>query len=138
MIGLSDHTNNIHSSLAATSFGVVAIEKHFKLNDKEKTVDSKFSLTPMQLKKLKDCSQNIFTTLGFENKNIKKSEKNSLFFRRSIFSKKEIKKGEKFNKDNIICLRPKIGISSNNYLKILNKKAKKNIKKNSPIYNSYF
>ena len=136
MIGLSDHTNNIHSSLAASAFGVVAIEKHFKLNDNEKTVDSKFSITPRQLKKLKSYSQNIYTTLGFESKNLKKSEKNSLFFRRSIFSKKNIKKGERFSRDNIICLRPKIGISSSNYLKVLNKKAKKNIKKNSPIYNS--
>ena len=28
-IGLSDHTNNIYSSLASVSLGIVAIEKHF-------------------------------------------------------------------------------------------------------------
>ena len=137
MIGISDHTNDIYSSIAATSLGVVAIEKHFKLNKTEKTVDSKFSITPQKLKQLKEYSQNIHTTLGFQTKNLKKSEKNSLFFRRSIFSKKNIKKGEKFNKRNIICLRPKVGISSNNYFKILNKKSKKFIKKNSPIFKSF-
>ena len=31
LIGLSDHTDNIYSSLAATSFGVAVIEKHFVL-----------------------------------------------------------------------------------------------------------
>ena len=31
MIGLSDHTNGIISSVCATTLGIVAIEKHMKL-----------------------------------------------------------------------------------------------------------
>lgn len=137
MIGVSDHTNDIHSSLAATSFGIVAIEKHFKLSDTEQTVDSKFSISAEKLKQLKKFSQNIFSTLGRQTKSLKKSEKNSLFFRRSIFSKKDILKGEKFDKENIVCLRPKIGISSIDYFKIINKKSKRFIRKNSPIFKSF-
>ena len=33
MIGLSDHTKDIVSSLSASANNVVAIEKHFKLNN---------------------------------------------------------------------------------------------------------
>ncbi len=34
LIGLSDHTNSIESCLSSIPLGIVAIEKHFKLNDK--------------------------------------------------------------------------------------------------------
>ena len=44
MIGLSDHTNGIISSICATSLGVVAIEKHMKLRKMmfRKTVNFQF------------------------------------------------------------------------------------------------
>ena len=51
-IGLSDHTN-IYSSIAATQHGIVAIEKHYKLNNKTISADSSFSIIPEQLKNLK-------------------------------------------------------------------------------------
>jgi len=60
MIGISDHTNDIYSSIAATTYGIVAIEKHFKLNHKIKSADSTFSITPEQLKKLKLNTKEIF------------------------------------------------------------------------------
>ena len=50
-IGLSDHTNDIFSSIAACAHGVVAIEKHFNL-DTKKTTDSDFSITPEKLRLL--------------------------------------------------------------------------------------
>ena len=43
MIGLSDHTKNIYTSIAATSLGICAIEKHFNIDNK-KTPDSSFSI----------------------------------------------------------------------------------------------
>ena len=53
LIGLSDHTNDIISSLSATALGAVVIEKHYKISHKIKSPDSKFSIVPDQLKKLK-------------------------------------------------------------------------------------
>ena len=50
MIGLSDHTNGIISSICATSLGVVAIEKHMKLRKNDVLEDSKFSILPQDLK----------------------------------------------------------------------------------------
>ena len=57
-----------------------------------------------------------------------------MIFRKSIFSTKDIKKGEKFSKENIDTFRGLHGLKANNYFKILGKKSKKNIKKNTPIY----
>ena len=74
LIGLSDHTNDIYSSIAANLFKPVLIEKHFKLNDKDKTTDSAFSITPKKLRKLKD----ILEKLNHKNKEKKNLvEKNS-------------------------------------------------------------
>ena len=42
MIGLSDHTPTIDTSLVSIPLGVVTIEKHFKESDKNKSVDPTF------------------------------------------------------------------------------------------------
>ncbi len=132
-VGLSDHTNDIYSSIAAIPLGVSLIEKHFNIDDK-KTEDSSFSIKPEMLKKLKESSVDIFKSININSK-IKLSKKN-IKFRRSLFAKKRIKKNEKFSKENIISLRPKIGVCSSNYFKILGKISKKNINKDSPIFSN--
>ena len=134
LIGLSDHTNDIYSSIAANALNPVLIEKHFKISEKSKTTDSAFSITPKKLKELKM----ILTKL---NKNIKKRnsvERNSKKLRRSIYAIKNIEINEKLTEKNIGNFRPKVGICASNYFKVLGRTAKKKIKNGSPIKNSYF
>ena len=135
-IGLSDHTDNIYSSVLALSYGIVAIEKHVKLNLQSKTVDSSFSIDLNQLNKLSQLIKNFH--IGISTKGdfrYSKSNKSSLIFRKSIFATKDIKIGEKFTENNIDTFRSLNGLKANNYFKVLGKKSKKNLKKNSPIYN---
>jgi pseudaminic acid synthase len=132
MIGMSDHTNNIYSSIAATTYGIVAIEKHLKLNYKIKSPDATFSITPEKLKELKLASEEVFNSK--KKTNVVK-QKISLNLRRSIFAKEFIKKGERINLKNIETLRPKIGICASQFFKILGKKAKHNILAGQPLYN---
>ena len=129
LIGLSDHTNDINSCLASIPLGSVIIEKHYKINDKIQSPDSKFSITPSQLRRLKELTSKIYNTLGNQDKTEKKINKKVLFFRRSIYALEDIFKGSV-----ITALRPKIGIEANKYFDILGKKIKRNIKKNSPIF----
>lgn len=133
LIGLSDHTNNNYSSLAATVKGVTAIEKHFILSKRIHSEDSSFSIEPKEFKILSNDTKKIFETLGGKKIFLKKSENKNLIFRRSIFASKNIKKGDLFSKKNLISLRPQIGKSSSNYFKILGKKSKINIKELNPI-----
>ena len=134
LIGLSDHTNSVESCLASIPFNIVAFEKHFKLNDKIVSPDSKFSISSDKMILLNNQKKLFFSFLGKNKKVLKKSEKKSLIFRRSIFSTSEIKIGEKFTIKNICTLRPKIGICASKFFDILGKKSKKNIKVNSPIF----
>ena len=131
LIGISDHTNNIDTSLASVPLGVVVIEKHFKL-DKIKSMDSKFSITPDQMMDLRKKSEIYFNALG--SGKIKNNDNEFWNHKRSLFAKVDIKKNERFNKKNIFSLRPKIGICASEIKKVINKKANKKIKKNSPIF----
>ena len=130
LIGLSDHTNDIYSSIASIPLGVVAIEKHFKI-DKIKTLDSNFSILPEQLKALKENSTMIHKSLRIQKKRNKYININ---LRRSIFAIQNINKNEKLTKKNIDTFRPNIGIPSENYFNVIGKKTKNRIKKFDAIY----
>jgi|TARA_B110000037_G_C17096334_1_gene496119 pseudaminic acid synthase len=132
MIGISDHTDNIYSSIASIPMGVVAIEKHFKLNDSLKTADSSFSITPEMLKNLSNINKEINLSLK-KKKDHNHLEENSKKLRRSIFAKKNIRKNEALSEDNIVSLRPFVGICSSQYFKIIGKKSKKNFLAGEPI-----
>ena len=134
LIGLSDHTNDILSSLLSLNYGVVAIEKHYKIDNTFKTADSTFSITPKELANLKKNSLSIFKSFA---KKDKKAERTSLKLRRSIFAKKNIKKNSKLSKKNIETLRPFIGICASNYFKILGKKVNRNLKTGDSILEKY-
>ena len=62
-----------------------------------------------------------------------KSENKSKIFRRSIFTIKNIKKGEKFSKNNIRVIRPGYGLAPKYFNKILNKKSPLKISKDEPL-----
>ena len=133
-IGLSDHTDDIYSSILSLPYNVIAIEKHIKINSNFIGVDSSFSIDLSQLKTLSHLLEGLYK--GISSNGIfkfTKSNRESLIFRKSIYAKKKIKKGETFNKDNIETYRGSYGIKANNYFKVLGKKSKFNLKKDSPI-----
>ena len=130
MIGLSDHTQNIFSSIAATSLGVVLIEKHFIINKNMSSEDVKFSIDINELKSLKLFTKKIFMMLNSKIINDIPNKEH----RRSLFANKKIEKRKKIQKNDLVSLRPKIGLCSSNFFKIIGKKINKNMKKNDPIY----
>ena len=131
LVGISDHTNDIDTSLASVPLGVVAIEKHFKL-DKTKSLDTEFSINPKKLNILRTKSEIYFNAMGVSQKHQVKNEFSN--HKRSLFAKEEILKGKKISLKNIISLRPVVGVRSSEINKVLSKRAKINIRKNSPIY----
>lgn len=131
-IGLSDHTIGNITSITAVSLGASIIEKHICLN-KKTGIDSFFSSTPKEFRKLIEDINHCWTSKGRVFYGASKSEKKSIKNRRSLYALKDIKKNEKLNWNNIISLRPVIGISSQFYDKVINKTSKVEIKKNQPI-----
>jgi len=130
-IGLSDHTDDINTSLASIPLGVKIIEKHYKLNNKIYSEDSKFSITSDQLRNLKQLSIKYFNSLVLSKQS--KSEKINKIFRRSLYTSQIIKKGDKFTHQNVIALRPNLGICASKIDYLIGKKSKKYLKKNTSI-----
>ncbi len=132
-IGISDHTNNIFTSLASIPLGICVVEKHFNI-DKKNTPDSTFSINPKMLRDLKEISSKIFYSLNKKPKN--KIVKKNINLRRSIFAKIDIEKNQKITLDNTVSLRPIVGISADRIFNIIGKKVKKKILRNSPIFHN--
>ena len=131
LIGISDHTNDIDTSLASVPLGIVAIEKHFKF-EKTKSLDSEFSITPDKLRTLRKKSEIYFKALAKPKGNKKNNE--FLNHKRSLFVKEKILKNQKISMRNIKSLRPIIGVRSSDVKKVIKKRARRNLEKNSPIY----
>lgn len=134
--GLSDHTSDIFTSIGSIAMNARIIEKHFTLNKKSKGPDHASSIEPNELKDLVNGCNIVFQARG-NIKQIHKEEREIISWaRESVVSKHNIKVGETLNKRNITVKRPaanKDEIPANLYFKILNKLAKKDIKKNKKI-----
>ena len=132
-IGFSDHTKGIIAPLIAISLGACVIEKHFKLSNKDKTVDSEFSLDYLEMRKLVKEANKTWELLGKKDFKLSKLEKNSTIFKRSIYISKNLKKNEKLNKFNMRIVRPGYSISPKYFEYLIGKKLKFTKKKGSRI-----
>ncbi len=134
-VGLSDHSTDNRVAIAAVASGAEIIEKHIALDNQKDGFDIDFSLKGDEIKKLRDDIDIAYKLLGksifFRNK----SENKSKVFRRSIFTTKNINKGEMFSKDNIRVIRPGYGLPPKYYNLILKKKSPVKISKGEPLKN---
>ncbi len=132
-VGFSDHSIDNKVAAAAIAAGAEVIEKHIALEGQKKGFDLAFSLKG---KEIKDYVQVIKNTSLMMGKNYffrNKSENQSLQFRRSIYAVSNIKKGERFTKQNIRVIRPGFGVQPIYFEKLLNKKSPFNITSQRPI-----
>lgn len=138
IIGHSDHTNTIETSIAAVALGAKIVEKHIYLGNQNYGPDRDVSISVSQLKDLVKSLRNIEKSLGANKTIYPKERQIEKWAKRSLVAIKDIKKGEKLDKRNFWSKRPGTGISSRFYFKYLGKKLKKNIKANTLITKDYF
>ncbi len=135
-IGYSDHTlpGEMDVLLYSVLFGAKILEKHFTFDKSLKGNDHYHSMDINDLKVFKKKLKNLKKLTGsFKKFSLKSEEKSRLNARRSLYAKKNIKKGEILSMDKIIAKRPAYGISPSKIDKILGKKIKNSIKKDSLI-----
>tara|TARA_Y100000389_G_C17470458_1_gene530036 strand:+ start:10023 stop:10838 length:816 start_codon:yes stop_codon:yes gene_type:complete len=82
-VGLSDHTNDIFVPTIAKAMGVNVIEKHFMINKNDKCIDSPVSITEKQMSILVKNLKRIDNAMGDSKLKLRKSEKNSIIFKRT-------------------------------------------------------
>ena len=91
IIGLSDHTNSIYTSIGAVALGARIIEKHFTLDKKMKGPDHASSIEPHELENLVEGCNAVLMP-GSKKKFIEQKKKIISWARESVVSIKAIKK----------------------------------------------
>ena len=109
-VGLSDHTTSNLASILAVAKGASAIEKHFKLDEKDCGPDASFSILPNQLKSLCDDCESAFEAIKSNELRRDPSELTNKKFRRSLYFVNALTKGKKITKDDIKRVRPGFGL----------------------------
>ena len=123
-IGYSDHCLGISASLSAVGIGASIIEKHFTLDQNLPGPDHKASINCEELKNMISIIKDMKNSLGSSDKRVQNSEiANKVIMRRSVVAKKNIKKGELLNYDNITCKRPAGGIEASYFFKLIGVKS---------------
>lgn len=131
--GLSDHTVDNASAIAAIALGACVVEKHVTLNRNGGGADDSFSIEPKELSQLCCDARSAWQALGKINYEVTEAEKNNLKFRRSIYVVENIKMGESFSSTNIKSIRPGFGMPPKYYESCLGKKASCDIKRGTPL-----
>jgi len=132
-VGLSDHSKDNRVAIAAVAAGAEVVEKHIALDKQKRGLDIEFSLKGKEIKKFKEDINLAYNLLGKNYFYRNKSEKKSKIFRRSIFATENIKKGEKFNNQNIRRIRPGYGLEPKYYEKLIGKKSPITLDKGQPL-----
>ena len=132
-VGLSDHSKDNRVAIAAIAAGAEIVEKHIALDKQKRGLDIEFSLKGKEIKKFKEDINLAYNLLGKKYFFRNKSEKKSKIFRRSIFATENIKKGEKFNNQNIRRIRPGYGLEPKYYEKLVGRKSPIALDKGEPL-----
>ncbi|WP_418641213.1 pseudaminic acid synthase [Sulfurimonas sp. ST-27] len=108
--GFSDHTLGLTAPIAAVTLGAKVIEKHFILDKSIGGADADFSLDKQEFSDMVKAIRDTEKLLGKVDYSMNEKKKKSRQFARSLYVAKNIKKGEKFNEENVRSVRPGYGI----------------------------
>lgn len=131
--GLSDHTIDNATAVAAVALGACLIEKHVTMDRNGGGPDDSFSLEPHELAALCKDAKTAWAALGKVNYERTEAEKGNVKFRRSLYVVKDIKAGEMFTKDNVRSIRPGYGVAPKYYEDIIGKCANTDIECGTPL-----
>lgn len=151
LIGFSQNSPHVNAAIAAGALGIAVLEQHFTLDRNFFGPDHKVSMTPDEFtamvqgiraveasdderKRVLGISQNF---MGTEEKLLQSSEESFRpLFRKGLVSLANIPAGVHITSSLICALRPQEfvgGLFSEEYVNVLGKKTKKDLKKFEPI-----
>ena len=138
VVGYSGHERGNFIPIAVAALGAKIIEKHITFDRNQQGLDHKASMEPYEWKEMVHNLRLLETSLG-SKKIVNQAEilaKQS--FCLSPYAIRDVKVGEKLNKDMFELLAPGKGILQNELSKYLGKEIKLEIKKNDCISKSFF
>jgi pseudaminic acid synthase len=135
LTGYSDHSPGHVVALGAVALGACVIEKHFTLNKKDSGPDHPHSMDVNEFKIMVEYIRELEAAMGTTRKFVVEEESETVVVqRRSLYAKRDIPKGKVIEKNDIIELRPALGILPKYKPIIIGKIAKVDIELYTPIY----
>ncbi|MEK7083931.1 MAG: N-acetylneuraminate synthase family protein [Patescibacteria group bacterium] len=132
--GYSDHTPGDVVVLGSIALGGKIIEKHFTLDKTAKGPDHPHSMDPKEFAEMVKRVRQMEHALGSATKEVVAEESETVVVqRRGLCAKIDVKAGEPFSRENVIELRPALGILPKHKKDIIGKRAKRDIAAGEPI-----
>jgi N-acetylneuraminate synthase len=132
--GLSDHTPDIHTSIAAVALGASALEKHFTLSKRLYGPDHHASLTPEELARLVAGVREVELALGSDEK-VRDAELDPAraTFEKSVVTRRPIAAGATIEREMLTTKRPGTGIPATRLAEVVGRRASRPIDENELV-----
>jgi pseudaminic acid synthase len=131
--GLSDHTLDNTTAIAAVALGASIIEKHFTLDRSAGGPDDSFSLEPAELAQLVSASRTAWDALGRVDYGRKSSEQGNVIFRRSLYFVTDLQHGAVIRPEAVRSVRPGYGLEPKHLEKVIGRRTRRAVKANTPV-----
>lgn len=132
-VGLSDHTLENTTAIAAVAMGAVIIEKHVTLDRNGGGPDDSFSLEEAGLADLCKSANTAWEALGKINYERTVSEKGNIKFRRSLYFVNSLTAGQVITDRDVQSIRPGYGIAPKYYDQVVGNRVSKSVDKHTPV-----
>jgi pseudaminic acid synthase len=132
-VGLSDHTLDNATAIAAVALGASVVEKHFTMDRNAGGPDDSFSLLPGELAALCRDARTAWEALGKVDYSQKPSEAANIKFRRSLYFVRDLAPGEVISEDAIRSVRPGYGVTPANWERVVGRRVRKATMRNTPV-----
>jgi len=133
--GYSDHSPSDVVVLGSVALGAKVIEKHFTLSKQDAGPDHPHSMEPQEFKQMVDRTRMLERAMGSTRKEVVEEEFETVIVqRRSLHVKRDIRQGEVIKREDIIELRPAVGIAPKYKNLVAGRIAKGNINSREAIY----
>ncbi|PTY36775.1 pseudaminic acid synthase [Saccharospirillum sp. MSK14-1] len=133
LTGLSDHTIDNATAVAATALGACFIEKHFTLDRSGGGPDDSFSLEPAELAALCRDTKTAWQALGAISYNRAGSEAGNAQFRRSLYFVKALQAGDVIDESAVRSVRPGYGLAPKHWDAIIGRTVKTEVAAHTPV-----
>lgn len=133
VLGLSDHTLDNTTAIAAVALGACLVEKHFTLDRHGGGPDDSFSLEPDQLASLVRSARMAWGALGRVDYGRQSSESANVQFRRSLYFVRDLPAGATITPDAVRSVRPGWGLAPKHLDKVIGKRTVEAIRANTPV-----
>jgi N-acetylneuraminate synthase len=131
--GLSDHTLDSTTAIAAIALGASIVEKHITLDRNGGGPDDSFSLEPGDLAALVAGTRTAWDALGRVDYGRKSSERGNAGFRRSLYFVRDLAAGEVITPDSVRSVRPGFGAAPKHLDDILGRRVRVAVQAETPV-----